>query len=246
MWRRYGRVNCVKNETVTEMGVNAREFQTVRVSRYESEIADTTDCVVCEEFFRIHLNDKFVVELAASPCQLEELGAGYIVCEGLAHDIEDVRVSGDEIQVYAETSGVIQRSLPESSIAIGKEDVFEIMNSLRSEIWGKTGGTHCSVLFSDGGLVARSDDVARRNTVDKVVGSAISYKIDLATCAIGSTGRESAGMISKAENSGIPIVISRSAPTDKGILAADRAGITLICFARDERFTIYAHPYRIN
>jgi len=236
----------VKNETVTEMGMNAREFQTVRVSRYESKIADTTDCVVCEEFFRINLNDKFVVELAASPCQLEELGAGYIVCEGLAHDIEEVRVSGGEIQVYAETSCVINRSFPESSIVIGKEDVFGIMNSLRSEIWDKTGGTHCSVLFSDGQLVARSDDVARRNTVDKVVGSAILNEIDLSACAIGSTGRESAGMISKAENAGIPIVISRSAPTDKGILAADRAGITLICFARDKRFTIYAHPYRIN
>nr|QNO47435.1 sulfur carrier protein FdhD [Methanosarcinales archaeon ANME-2c ERB4] len=228
------------------MGMNVREFQTVRVSRYESEIAETTDCVVCEEFFRIHLNDEFVVELGASPRQLEELGAGYIVCKGLAHDIEDVRVSGDEIYVYAETSSIIKRSLPEYSIVIGKEDVFEIMNSLRSEIWDKTGGTHCSVLFSEGLLVARSDDVARRNTVDKVVGSAISNEIDLATCAIGSTGRESAGMISKAENAGIPIVISRSAPTDKGILAADRAGITLICFARDKRFTIYAHPYRID
>ena len=196
--------------------------------------------------FRIHLNNRFVVDLAASPCQLEELGAGYIVCEGLAHDIEDVQVSGDEIQVYAETSGVMKRSLPESAITVGKEDVFAIMNSLRSEIWGKAGGTHCSVIFSDGQMVARSDDVARRNTVDKVVGSAISYKIDLATCAIGSTCRESAGMISKAENAGIPIVISRSAPTDKGILAADRAGITLICFARDKRFTIYANPDRIN
>jgi FdhD protein len=119
------------------------------------------------------------------------------------------------------------------------------MDSIISEIWERTGGAHCSVLFSDGRLIARSEDIGRHNTVDKVVGYAILNNIDLSTCVLGCSGRQPAVMVSKAANAGIPIVISRSAPTDKGIRTADLAGVTLICFARGNRFTVYTHPDRI-
>jgi FdhD protein len=52
-------------------------------------------------------------------------------------------------------------------------------------------------------------------------------------------------MIKKGANAGIPVIISRAASTDKGIAAADAAGITLVCFSRGDRFTIYTHPERI-
>jgi FdhD protein len=52
-------------------------------------------------------------------------------------------------------------------------------------------------------------------------------------------------MVRKYAHAGIPIVISRAATTDKGIAVAEAAGITLIGFSRDERFTIYTHPERI-
>jgi len=41
------------------------------------------------------------------------------------------------------------------------------------------------------------------------------------------------------------VVISRAASTDKGIATAQKAGITLVCFSRGDRFTIYTHPERI-
>jgi FdhD protein len=53
-------------------------------------------------------------------------------------------------------------------------------------------------------------------------------------------------MVSKIANAGIPIIVSKAASTDKGILTAEKAGVTLICFARDERFTIYTHPHRVR
>jgi len=101
------------------------------------------------------------------------------------------------------------------------------------------------VLFLDGKLVVRSSDVGRHNTVDKVVGFAILHGIDLSRCILGCTGRQAAGMVSKAANAGVPIVISKAASTNKGISTADQSGVTLICFARGRRFTIYTHPYRI-
>jgi len=82
--------------------------------------------------------------------------------------------------------------------------------------------------------------------VDKVVGYAILNGVDLSRCMIGCTGRQPAGMIKKDANAGIPVVISRAASTDKGIAAADTAGITRVCFSRGDRFTIYTHPERIR
>ena len=213
-------------------------------TRVDSDcVTETIDDVCIEESFRLYLNNEFIGELIASPSQLEELGAGHVICEGLASGVSGVQVSGDEIRMHAETPDA--KCTTESSVTIEKEHIFEVMDSLVSEIWERTGGAHCSVLFSDGRLIARSEDIGRHNTVDKVVGYAILNNIDLSTCVLGCSGRQPAAMVSKAANAGIPIVISRSAATDKGIRTADLAGVTLICFARGDRFTVYAHPDRI-
>lgn len=218
------------------------------------------DVVCTEDTFRLYLNDAPLAQIVASPDQLEELGAGFVVCEGLAQDITEVRVFANDIRVYAPTeievdyelrsSGCIGvRGLPRvvhSPLVIEQEDVFRIIGQIESEIWKKTGGVHCSVLFQGGELVARSSDIGRHNTIDKVVGFALLHDIDLSRCVIGCTGRQPAGMIAKVANAGVPIIISKAASTDAGILLADRSGVTLVCFARGDRFTVYTHPHRIS
>ncbi|PXF61063.1 MAG: formate dehydrogenase accessory sulfurtransferase FdhD [Candidatus Methanogaster sp.] len=227
--------------------MNICQSPAIRVD--DDRVAETIDDVCIEESFRVYLNNEFICELVASPSQLEELGAGHVICEGLASGVSGVQVSGDEIRVHVETPEerctTESSESSESSVTIEKEHIFEVMDSLVSEIWEITGGAHCSLLFSDGRLIARSEDIGRHNTVDKVVGYAILNNIDLSTCILGCSGRQPAMMVSKAANAGIPIVISRSAATDKGIRTADLAGVTLICFARGNRFTVYAHPDRI-
>ncbi|RLG27852.1 formate dehydrogenase accessory sulfurtransferase FdhD [Methanosarcinales archaeon] len=209
-------------------------------------VAGTMEDICIETSFRLYLNNEFIYELIASPSQLEELGAGHVICEGLASSVSGVQVSGDEIRVYAETpEEKCTTESSESSVTIEKDYISEVVDSLVSEIWKRTGGVHCSVLFSDGRQIARSEDIGRHNTVDKVVGHAILNNIDLSACVLGCSGRQPAMMVSKAANTGIPIVISRSAATDKGIRTADLAGVTLICFARGNRCTVYTHPDRI-
>jgi len=221
--------------------MSIRKSSAIRVNH--DCVTETIDNVCIEESFQIYLNNEFIGELIASPSQLEELGAGHVICEGLASGVSGVQVSGDEIRVHAEAPD--EKCTTGYSVTIEKEHISEVMDSIRSEIWERTGGTHCSVLFSDGRLIARSEDIGRHNTVDKVVGYAILKNIDLSTCVLGCSGRQPAAMVSKAANAGIPIVISRSAPTDKGIRTADLAGVTLIGFARGNRFTVYTHPDRI-
>lgn len=227
------------------------------------EARETDDAIVVEDRFELLLNDTPVTEMVASRNQLRELGAGYLVSEGVIRCIDSVIVEGDRICVYSGngcdmtslkrevgSSGGVSILSPEprvvSDIRISPDDVIAITREIETELWRKTGGVHCSVLFRDGKLLAKSSDVGRHNTVDKLVGYAILNGIDLSGCVIGCTGRQPAGMVRKYAHAGIPIVISRAASTDKGIKTADDAGITLIGFSRGDRFTVYTHPARIT
>jgi FdhD protein len=53
-------------------------------------------------------------------------------------------------------------------------------------------------------------------------------------------------IIGKIIKTGIPIVISNAAPTLSAVKLADRAGLTIIGFARNNRFNIYTHGNRIK
>ena len=225
-------------------------------------LSEINDTIVIEDRFQILLNDCLVTEMIASRDQLRELGAGFVITEGLARCVDKVKLDGDRILVYSDrgcdvsrskkvmgssggTSILLEQGKVTSDLRIRPEDVFSCTRGIETEVWRRTGAVHCSVLFSEGKCVVKSSDIGRHNTVDKVVGHAILNGVDLSRCMIGCTGRQPAGMIKKDANAGIPVVISRAASTDKGIAAADAAGITLVCFSRGDRFTIYTHPERI-
>jgi FdhD protein len=224
---------------------------------------ETDDAIVIEDRFDLLLNDRPVATMVASRDQLRELGAGYVLSEGLVHCVDKVTLDGDRILVYSDTGCDLHRVKQEtgssggqsflfpvhnvvSDVRISPDDVIAITKEIETELWRKTGGVHCSVLFQDGNLLCKSSDVGRHNTVDKLVGYAALNGIDLSRCVIGCTGRQPAGMVRKSAHAGIPIIISRAASTDKGIAEAEAAGITLIGFSRGDRFTIYTHPWRVD
>ena len=224
---------------------------------------ETDDAVVIEDRFELLLNDSPVTEMVASRDQLRELGAGYLVSEGIVRCVDTVKVDGDRILVYSDTgcdTGKARKvvgssggtsfcsALPrvESGISLSPEEVTRVTGEIETELWRKTGGVHCSVLFRDGKLIAKSSDVGRHNTVDKLVGYAVLNKINLSLCVIGCTGRQPAGMVRKSAHAGIPVIVSRAASTDMGIAAAEAANITLVGFSRGDRFTVYTHPERIR
>lgn len=219
------------------------------------------DEVCIERVIRLYLNDTPIGDLVATPSQLRELGAGFVVSEGLASAVTEVKASGDEVRVYTRederprrfvkgsSGGLSMDKTPgrvSSDITIEPEDIFRVMDAIVSELWERTGGAHCSVLFSGRECVAKSSDVGRHNTVDKVVGFCVLNGIDLSQCILGCTGRQPAGMVSKAANAGIPIVISKAATTDEGVRLARQTGVTLVCRVKEGRFRVYSHPERIG
>lgn len=238
----------------SSLEVQARRFQGEGLTSVLSEV-----CV--ERTYSLWLNGRGLVRLVASPSQLQELGAGFVITEGLAGAVDDVQVMGSEIHVYApaqettsgamvmESSGGQALSRPvkavSSDLMLAVQEVFWIIQAIVSDLWQATGGAHCSVLFSNGRLIAKASDVGRHNTVDKVIGQAVLGGMDLSRCILGCTGRQPEGMVAKVARAGVPVIVSKAATTSKGVELAESAGVTLICRVKDQSFTVYTHEHRI-
>lgn len=230
------------------------------VACHEGVESPAPDEVCREEAFELVFNSRVVGKIVASPSQLEELGAGFVISEALASSVTCVCVDGNRIQVegvplgdpsgtLTGTSGGLStgrvRGAVTSCMTIRSQDIFRVMEEIVSPLWERTGGAHCSVLFVDGAVIAKSSDIGRHNTVDKVIGRGVLEGIDLSRCVLGCTGRQPEGMVVKAINAGIPVVVSKAATTDRGVLLAREKGLTLVCRVRDGHFRVYAHPERI-
>lgn len=232
--------------------------------RYRDGTTETfEDPVVVEDVVTLHFNGTRYLSIVATNDSLTELGAGFFIAAGLARSVSSVTVDGLDVYVegeaLAQASGCMESAGglapapadPSAVIPVGPErmtpdEIFRIRASLDGDTWEQTGGLHCTALYYRHRVVRLFSDIGRHNTVDKAIGYMVLQGFDPQECAIGSTGREPVGMVRKAVNAGIPIVVSRAAATTAGIGLAETAGVTLICFTRDRRFTVYAHPERIR
>jgi FdhD protein len=228
-----------------------------------------TDWVAAEGSYELYLNETLVDTIVVSLSDLEAHALGYLVTEGVIQpeEVGGVRRRGRRVFVKTRGTKVISpsktvlrssayrgsdgASIPPVSTAVTVDPALIVQCAQQiteqAANWKKTGGVHISLLFNrEGELIKAAEDIGRHNSVDKVVGYALLHKIPLHETILACSGRQPEGMVLKAARARIPIVLTKAAVTDRGIEAAGRLGVTLIGFARENRFTVYTHPQRVR
>jgi len=155
--------------------------------------------------------------------------------------------SGGRKASFYSASDIQDEAKVESQITIAPHEVFALVNEFqhRSRLFKATGGVHSAALCDTGGILVFSEDIGRHNAIDKVFGECILTDILMDDRVIITSGRVSSDILLKVAKGKIPILISKSAPTNLGVRLADDLGITLIGFVRGKGMNIYTNSWRV-
>ncbi len=113
------------------------------------------------------------------------------------------------------------------------------------ELHRQSGGVHASALSDGEKLLLSCEDVGRHNTLDKLSGRVLLENVTAPRRMVLTTGRVSSEMLQKSARMGTAAVVSCTSPTLIAVQMAEAWGITLIGYARQERFSVYTHSRRI-
>lgn len=230
------------------------------------------DLIALEKKIKVSVNGKEAMSLYCTPQMIREFVVGFIMTEGIIKGnwcAERMSIEyGEEISVDipAEgdvsmdgriiTSGCVggvtfERKIEDEPIiddfSISSDRLREVFNlfQARSDLYKLTGCIHSAALSDGKGILCFAEDIGRHNAVDKVIGYAILENIPFEGKIMLASGRISSEISSKCARWGIPMIATRTAPTNLAIEIAERRGVTIVGFIRGKRFNVYTHPERI-
>src|SRR5208283_1025374 len=134
-----------------------------------------------------------------------------------------------------------------SDLQVTGAEILGLMNQFqhRSETYRSTGGVHSAALCDNNILNIFSEDIGRHNAIDKIFGQFIWEGMPTTDQIILTSGRISSEIVIKIARNNVPILASKSAPTNTAVKLADLLGITLIGFVRGTHMNVYSHHRRI-
>ncbi len=252
------------------MGNETAKLSILRVTeQLKSEVED----IVVREFpLTIVLNDHELVTLLCSPTSLEYLAAGFLLSEGLIESKDDIKailVDDQRGVARIETDKAVDVSLrrvltsgggrvvasssvhkvsAEPQTKLSASGVLSLMDDFvqRSKVFKTTGGVHSAALCDTEGILVFSEDIGRHNAIDKIFGECLLKDIATDNRLIITSGRVSSEILLKVAKRNIPILISKSAPTNLGVKLANDLGVTLVGFVRGKRMNVYTNYWRIE
>jgi FdhD protein len=138
----------------------------------------------------------------------------------------------------------VRHPIPTDKPTLDPATIATIPDRLREgqELFSETGGLHGAGLFdAKGNRTGIREDVGRHNAVDKVIGEAfMDGRVPLSDSILAVSGRGSFEILQKAAVAGIPCVVAVGAPSSMAVNIAEEFGMTLVGFARGEKFNVYA------
>lgn len=212
------------------------------------------DTVVAEKSISISVNGAACANLVCSPWDLKDIAIGYLCSEGLVKKLDDLKnVTIDEesgrinFEIEEHSSDALSDSKTTADVHISPENVLALASRLEahSDLFRQTGGVHCAAIASPEEFYFFAEDIGRHNTLDRLYGKCFQNQIFPNDKILVFSGRISSEILLKTAKMGCPVLLSRSAPTDLALTLAEEHGITVIGFARSNRFNVYTHPERV-
>lgn len=241
-------------------------------SKKQETIAGHT---IVETPVSLTLNGEVWTTFMCTPVHLEALMVGFLFNEGVIDGMEevvDVRVCehGDNVDIWLTheapkpdswtrtsgcTGGVTAIASVERPEPVSNSDEFNLhprqINRLvemlfeSQQLYRETGGVHTSALCDGEDVILSAEDIGRHNTLDKIAGLCLMENIWPNRRILITTGRISSEMLQKGVRMGAKVVASRTSPSSMSVELATAWDITLIGYARRNRFNLYASPERI-
>lgn len=243
----------------------SKEMSCLRIGRYDGgRWMEKEDVVVREKEFTIIVNHSEKYTVVCSPTNLEAMAAGFLLSEGIIKKgsvLEHIRTEEDRGTVYLDIAeaerGTADRAAPAQTPedknpspgpTIDPGTVLKLAARLeqQSVVFRRTGGAHCAALTDQKDLWVTMEDVGRHNTLDKISGYCFLKGIPTKDKVIVFSGRVACEIVAKTVKMGCPILIARSAPTDRALALARESGLTVISFARGNSFNVYTGKERLE
>lgn len=160
----------------------------------------------------------------------------------LAQAVEEVPSCCTDNRVFLRNMNVKNTQVRKLPKAPWKSEwIFALSNEFvsGSKIHRATQGTHSCYLSVNGEVLFAGEDIGRHNALDKVIGHAAMQGLKRESCILYTTGRVPTDMVRKVIMSRIPVLVSKSVPTDAAVEMARAYGLTLICKAWPDRYEIF-------
>lgn len=241
----------------------------------DSSAQQVEDIIAVEKRLRISVNGKEVISLYCTPSMVRELVVGLLLTEGIIKggwcaERMSIEYNNDHVSVsiQAEDSAAPEGEKVITSGCVGGitfvkklitekiEDDFiisadDLCNAFkefqtRSDAYKITGCVHSAALYDGKSILVFAEDIGRHNAVDKVIGYSVIEDIPFKGKIMFASGRLSSEIASKCSRWAIPIIASRTAPTNLAVEIAELRGITLAGFVRGSRLNVYTHAHRIK
>jgi len=183
----------------------------------------------------------------------EEEGIIRVEADGRIPSDEDLRkryvttCSGKGKTTFYLVDDMLKIKPAESGLVLTVDEILHLSEEIEKNtvVFRSTGGTHGVSLCTSKEVICTFEDIGRHNAVDKMVGYCLLKGISLDDKVIVFSGRISSEIIIKIARIKSPMIISRGAPTDMALGIAKQLGITVIGFARPDKFNVYSNDQRV-